>query len=345
MNAKKQYNGLDILKVSMAVLVASRHMVQMFFLPDSRWQMLMVSWLSNLAVPLFFTAAGFFLFGKISDGRTGQEDGQRIVFRYCRRILYLYLLWTALYLPVWLDGWHTYGETAGKRLLTFTQLFLFSSPIPQLWYLPALAVACLLIWLLLSRGVKTGPLLCITGILFIAGCIGDNWYFNQQLPSGIRHLLFLYCRYFLTMRNGIFYGAFFVCLGLWFSRTRRRLPLLPAALGAVLSVYLMYREVIHCYNTNMVFFSAPAAFFLFSAASSLRLKDRKLYPRLRGMSEWIYLFHFYLYYILAWTSGHNPIPFTERNVTVMALGTLLLFSWCMVRLSECRIFCWLKKMI
>ena len=36
MNEKKQYCGLDLLKFIMAVLVAARHMIQVFYPAESR---------------------------------------------------------------------------------------------------------------------------------------------------------------------------------------------------------------------------------------------------------------------------------------------------------------------
>ena len=58
MNEKKQYCGLDLLKFIMAVLVAARHMIQVFYPAESRWRLVIGSWLSNLAVPVFFIIAG-----------------------------------------------------------------------------------------------------------------------------------------------------------------------------------------------------------------------------------------------------------------------------------------------
>ena len=57
MNEKKQYCGLDLLKFIMAVLVAARHMIQVFYPAESRWRLVIGSWLSNLAVPVFFIIA------------------------------------------------------------------------------------------------------------------------------------------------------------------------------------------------------------------------------------------------------------------------------------------------
>lgn len=88
MNGKKQYCGLDLLKFVMAVLVAARHMIQVFYPVESRWRLIIGSWLSNLAVPVFFMIAGFLLFRKIPD--TDQEErmagGGALCLAHCEAV-------------------------------------------------------------------------------------------------------------------------------------------------------------------------------------------------------------------------------------------------------------------
>ena len=49
----------------MAVLVAARHVIQIYYPAESKWRLVIGCWLSNLAVPIFFLIAGFLLFQKI----------------------------------------------------------------------------------------------------------------------------------------------------------------------------------------------------------------------------------------------------------------------------------------
>lgn len=53
-NEKQQYYGLDLLKFIMAVLVAARHVIQIYYPAESKWRLVIGCWLSNLAVPIFF---------------------------------------------------------------------------------------------------------------------------------------------------------------------------------------------------------------------------------------------------------------------------------------------------
>ena len=108
MKEKKQYCGLDLLKFVMALLVAARHMIQVFYPAESRWRLVIGSWLSNLAVPIFFIIAGFLLFRKIPDSRRCKDadagyscggnkaGGWSVVWRYAWRIVKLYLIWCVI---------------------------------------------------------------------------------------------------------------------------------------------------------------------------------------------------------------------------------------------------------
>lgn len=60
MEKRKMYYGLDLLKFALAILVAARHMIQVFYAGDSRWRLLIGSWLSNLG------RAGIFYYRRLS---------------------------------------------------------------------------------------------------------------------------------------------------------------------------------------------------------------------------------------------------------------------------------------
>lgn len=331
---KKQYPGLDVIKFVMAVLVAQRHLVQFFYGTDGLWYLLIVQWLSNLAVPMFFTMAGFFLFQKLDLSDPGGPDS-RVLWRYVGHILLMYVLWSAIYLPVDLYNWsHEADPHILGSVLSWIRSFLLSSTTVQLWYLPAVAVAAVIVWYLASitRRISWIPMAGL--LLFVIGTIGDNWYFNQRLPMALQYVYNVYFQYFMTLRNGIFYGVFFMALGLWFAKHLKQLPLYLCVAGTILSLYLMYLEVTHFYNTNFVFTTVIASFFLFQLASRLRLKPHPFYIKLRGMSEWIYLVHFYFFYILVWISPFIPISFTRVNITLIIWIPLLVFSLGMTIISR-----------
>lgn len=343
MMEKRQYNGLDVTKFILAVLVAARHMIQMFYPAESKWRLLICSWLGNLAVPGFFVMAGFFLFRKTGGGKT---DGDKaVVFRYCGKVFKLALIWSAIYFPINIYWWYTSHPRAGiaEWILDYIKGFFLCHPIVQLWFLPALFTACLLVWFLYSKGMKIWQLLTLGGILFGTGCFVSNRYFGPELPGEL--LLQIYFWYFVTMRNGIFYGVFFVAMGLWFAKTEERIPLKTALAGFVLCLFLMFLEVLRYHNTDWVLFGAPTAFFMIAAALAFTGKNHDVYARLRGMSQWIYLSQYYFLFGFSLIELPDKIPFTKKTVTVAVMVPVMLFSAVMVRLSETERFNWLKKLI
>ena len=327
MEKRKMYYGLDLLKFALAILVAARHMIQVFYAGDSRWRLLIGSWLSNLAVPVFFIIAGFLLFRKVPECQTGTQrswtlelsertgkqrrsrrrgaadcgeeensglaesaaagtrgrsrrmtgSGTGTVFTYCLRIFKLYLLWCVLYWPIDIYNWYHGTESIRDFVRHYIWSFFFSSTIAQLWYLPALITAVLIVWAMKKAGLKTWQILVATGILFMIGCLGDNWYFTQKMPMKFQEWVMWYAPRFMTMRNGLFYGCFYLALGMHFAEKKTRMPFPAAAVFGLVFVYLMYKEVSRCSNTNMVFTAAPAAYFLTEAAMGLSCSSWKLF--------------------------------------------------------------------
>ncbi|MGL5437778.1 MAG: acyltransferase family protein [Lachnospiraceae bacterium] len=341
MEVKKQYIGLDVVKFILAILVAMRHIIQVFFTAESQGHLWIGSWLSNLAVPAFFVMSGFFLFRKVE---AGQKDSA-VIKAYSLKIIRMYLIWSALYLPIEWYNWSHSDTGIREAVLRYIQSFFFASSIAQLWYLPALLTACLLVWFCYTRGMKIWQILILSFGFFLIGYVGDNWYLNEMLSHSTYLKLLEYNKYFLTMRNGLFYGMFYVAVGLWFAKHRQRLHPILAAVGAVLFIMLMYCEVVRVHNTNILITAIPAVICLFMAASAVEGKPQAIYPRLRIMSEWIYLSHFYFFYLFDWIRPWKPLPVNNKTVMVIVLGPILLFSWGMTRLSEQKTFRWLKRLI
>ncbi|MCD8083029.1 MAG: acyltransferase [Clostridiales bacterium] len=331
MEEKKQYYGLDVVKFVLALLIAGRHMVQVFYAAESPWRLYINYWLSNLGVPVFFTVAGFLLFRKAAD----REEGSRMVARYCWRIFKLYVLWCVIYWPIDIYNWYHGTATVAEAVKFYIWSFFCSSTIAQLWYLPGLIEACAIVWacyLLFRR--KVVLVLVATGILFAMGCIGDNWYFTQFLPFRLQQIIYNYGQIFITMRNGVFYGSFYVALGLLFAKKKWQLPFALSAVGTVCFLYVMYREARHCSNINMVVTAAPTAFLLVEAALKVDARPWAIYSRLRAMSEWIYLSHFYFFYFFSWSAKNIPFALTEFRIMCVIFVPMVAFAYLMARLAE-----------
>ncbi len=230
MNGKKQYCGLDLLKFIMAILVAARHMIQVFYPAESRWRLVIGSWLSNLAVPVFLHHCRFPAVSQ--DPGYRQEErmagGGTLCLAHCEAVSALVrdlLAYRYFQLVSWTAA--LAGDREGiLSIPSFSRVPLPSCGIFRRWQ-----------W----RSFWSGPLTGRAGraaaagadrALFVFGCICDNWYFTERAPMKIQEFVWWYAPKFVTMRNGLFYGSFYLTLGLWFSRKTWRMPVL-LSLGAV----------------------------------------------------------------------------------------------------------------
>lgn len=336
---KTQYYGLDLLKFLMALLVAARHVIQIYYPAESRWRLVIGNWLSNLAVPVFFVIAGFLLFKKLTN------TDWTIIRRYVCRILKLYILWCIIYWPIDIYNWHQSGEPVLKTILFYFQSFLFSSTITQLWYLPALATACLIVWASYKAGLKIWMLLLLTSLLFIFGCSCNNQYFLEHSPRKIQEFIHWYAPVFLTTRNGLFYGSLYVTLGLWFSRKQWHMPPLLAAAGSLIFLGVMYKEVSTFSNANMVFSAVPTVVCLVELAMGLKGNSSRFFLFLREQSQWIYFSHYYFIHLFSWTIHYNPLPMTQKNIMLSVLVPMFLFTFFISFLSHRQHGQWLRKLI
>ncbi len=356
---KKQYYGLDLLKFIMAILVAARHVIQIYYPAESKWRLVIGCWLSNLAVPVFFLIAGFLLFKKIpvqdpvqnslDTSDTDIKNSWPAARRYICRILKLYILWCVIYWPIDIYNWVQGNDTITQAVLFYVHSFFMSATITQLWYLPALAIASFIVWLFYRAKAKTWMLLLFTGILFIWGCICDNRVLLEHTPATLQAILQTFIRWytprFMTMRNGIFYGSFYVALGAWSAKRKRHLPPVPAALGSLIFLGVMYIEVSLCSNANMVLSAAPTVVCLTELALSITGNGSRFFLFLREQSEWIYFSHYYFIHLFTWTIYYNPLPMTKTNIMLSVLVPMFLFTLHMAFLSHRKHGKWLRALI
>ncbi len=173
---------LDILKLLMALMVVGIHF-NPFAILGYDWILLTGQGAFRVAVPAFFILNGFFMLSAIQSGR---------IVPYLRRLGFLYLGWMMIYTPFWGDDLLEGTFTEGVKLLLVGYW--------HLWFVPALALASGMMWLM--RGWSTQQFLMVAAILFL---IGSGLHFGQALG--------LWTIALNTHRNGLFVGLPFVILG------------------------------------------------------------------------------------------------------------------------------------
>lgn len=268
----KNYNGIDLMKFLCAIMVFMIHITPFQGEVSEIAKCLnygLQRIVCRVAVPFYFVSSGFFLFQKMPLYKPDPE----IIKTYCFKLLRL------------LGTWHVLLVVGGTG---------------HLWYLGATVVAVVLLSLCLHFRIKFGYICTIACVLYGIGLLGDAYYGIAAPLENIPFFNLLFKAYafvFSITRNGVFMGFIFVLMGAAFANCRITLKPRTALTGFAVSMlclvaegYLLKHHDIPD-DYNMYIFLLPAAFFLFSFASSVQLKDGAVYKHLRNMGVVIYFTH------------------------------------------------------
>ncbi|NBI30115.1 acyltransferase [Chengkuizengella marina] len=285
----KSYNAINVMRFAAALLVVSNHTYPFIDLSPTL-NYFVVDILSRLTVPFFFMTSGYFLAVKLGE-RDSVLQKRGYVRKFALKILKLYVLWSLVYLPIQAVIWYV---TDGDWLFwkEFVQKFIFAGGYYTLWYIPALIFASIFSYMLFSY-FRPKTVLFITFLLFATGTMMQSYY--DILPN--KELLSGYYSLFLTTRNGLFFGSFFVCLGMYLKMRDNNKRFSTNLIMFVLSFLLLCGEVFNMMESDfskgngMWFMTIPTVYFLFSMFKDLQLKNRPIYKRLRPVSFIIYASH------------------------------------------------------
>lgn len=287
----KQYYGLDVMKTVMAFLVIAIHRspfgaglltftVQNIF--------------GRLAVPFFFAAAGFLFFRPAQDG--GKKSNAEF-FRYIKRLVILYAVWTLFYMPAaaYRFDFETYGLF--KFILNYAKRSLLEVSIIHLWYLLALIVAVCVVFAL-SKKLGYGTVFLVSAVfyaLYLLTTEFESIALNAPPVTLFKKAVDLFP--VAGIKNGIFIGFVFVALGAFVANRKIKMQrlgiwsLLFAGISLVAAEALLRRYLGQTEYLNVAVFHVPATCLLLLAASQAQLKERRIYLALRQTNSLIYFSH------------------------------------------------------
>jgi serine/alanine racemase len=321
---------------------------------DTQLNYFLVNYIPRIAVPFYFVSSGYFLFRKTKEA----EFDRTVALSYVRRILRLYLIWTAIYLLPIIYVMIMNDELGIRHgIIIAVRDFLLKGSYFQLWYLNAVIVAVLLITCLLDRGVGIVKILAVATVLYAVGLLGQS-YFGLLRPlkayPQIWSALKLVREIIGTTRNGVFEGFLFMGLGALFAYRPVRMSPKIAVAGLLLSLLLLMEEVGYtwyyglCLENDMYICLVPTAFFLFYVVSHIELKSSPVYLRLRAMGILVFYTHMWVdvvvgkvLWIIYSRMGYEKISSPVRFLVTLTLSLVL--SAGIMKLSEDNRFGWLKK--
>ena len=217
---KSNYNGIDLMKIICSILVVMVHIPPFSSSNDHIIFKYINYFFSNcigrIAVPLFFITSSYFLFKKIKDNLDS-----KILRKFICRIGSLYLIWTAIYMPLIIKGKILKESNIGIGIIKFFRDFIFNGSYIHLWYLPSLIVSIIILYILLKNNVKTKNITIIALLLYIIGLLAQSWFGLikpiENFSPKIWGLLIFIKLIITTTRNGLFDGFVFAVIGYIFA--------------------------------------------------------------------------------------------------------------------------------
>ena len=205
------YKLIDLLKFICAFLVIGIH-TRPFQASSNLLDKLFYYDISNYAVPFFYACTGYFLIIKSSE-----ENLHANLILRCKKILRIYLTWSAIYLPLTISGWIIEGGLDPTYLILCLRNFIFVGEnfySWTLWYLNGLVFALLLISILLKRfSIKQISSIGLFAYLVGIGLTMLNGHL-ENLPLFLARPVELYFSLFATTRNGLFQSLVFLSFGM-----------------------------------------------------------------------------------------------------------------------------------
>jgi len=203
------YRTLDRFRLFAAFLIVAIHTYPLTSI-SLELNFLFTHIFARIAVPFFLMVTGYFVLSK-----------NTFPTKFIRRTTFIYIGATLLYLPISIYAGHyavgfsdEYIKTQSyiNVALTFLKNLVFDGTFYHLWYLPAVIIGVLLVYVLLRYFAKR-IVVGIALILYVIGLFGDSYYgLVMQVPflESMYELIFGVSSY---TRNGIFYAPLFLVMG------------------------------------------------------------------------------------------------------------------------------------
>ena len=209
---KKRYYSIDILKLIMAICVVAIHVQPFYARQDVCWYKFYKS-LIYLAVPCFFLITGYFLGQKLNENKNDS-----IIILQLKKYVKLYVILTAVYLPLTVYGYMCNNFSIRFSVLVFLKNFFFLGENYNswiLWYLLSTIYAFIFLWLARRfNGLLKNAIIIIVCIFAISV---TKFSMNEMhLADGISSFYGVICKVFHTGRLAT--GLFYINLGMCISK-------------------------------------------------------------------------------------------------------------------------------
>lgn len=304
---RKIYTGVDLIKLVAAICIVAIHTSMPFF-----------NILGRLGVPFFTIVTSFFFFKKYIK-ESNFINKKKIIILYCKRILFLYLAWQLIYIPLAVKHFikiiNTHGGVSSLSLSVYIIDFFFPAIFNSKnvnmtydangwgpsWYLLAVLVGIpifvLILKLFKKNKIAIGIILGLLELYFII--INEFNFINHYSPAlthtFLRLLIYFYVGYLFALYKDrlLFSKQKCLCLFILFAASFYFENILIHFMGGI-------------YTSEEVFTTLPTSIALFLLAVNIFPNiSKSIY--IRNMSTFIYC-------IQIW-----PIEITRKLLSIVHL--------------------------
>ncbi len=323
MTIKRKYNSLDITKLIMATVVIGIH-TKPFINCSSELVQNVWAMVSGCAVPFFFLATGYLLAVKFKEP-WGAPDNTAVIVAYISKVVKLYTVWSAIYLPLAIADYVKEKRTLLYSIFHYFRGFFLVGEHHNswmLWYLLSTIYALLFVLVFIRlrlpfRAVLLGGALIMVVSIALDSLVAWEGY-KPTVLYGLKMLIQL------TIANGrILQGAFYIPWGMVLARKK-----LPLWANCTIFLLAFTGGGITDRAEARAGLIAVCSIALFGIVEQIKLKDSAAFPVMRKMSTVLYFTHLYVwtfYYIVVYgETTYGPDCFFA--VTGICITIALLYT-------------------
>lgn len=311
---------LNIMKLVMAFFVMVVHFSP-FKTINPLLHFISIHGFTRVAVPFFILSTGYLISeaGKISKSRRKKT---------LKKMISLYLFWTALYSPFILLQLMYTPQNAPWWNIFLRNLF-FEGSFIHLWYLLATIIGIIIITTL-TTWFKAPMIIGITVFLYILGVLGDSYYgWSMTLPLLSSFKIFLF-QFINTTRNGLFFAPVFLYTGMLIKQYQPRFKIKTLTIMSLILLTLSFIEVLLLRNTgwakdyNLTLSILPLSIITF--LFSLHIKVSFNTERYKEMAATLFYVHIGVYILVqAILNSGNINQFRNYGLLDFILTIILSF--------------------
>ena len=332
-NKSVNYQGIDYLKLIFALIVVAIHTNMASYFQDDAILAIIVKWIFDISVPVFFIASGFFAGEKMK-----KEKNSSGILRNIKSLFRLYLIWGIWY--TLLGGLRAViqGNDFSTTMKSHLYRSLIGSPGGGLWYVFSLLCSFIIIYILFKRRITTRRLYVILFAAWMLFCVSHLVFGKEVEMGGVGNALSdLYTRIFLDTKIFTFW-LLYVVIGIFASylNGRSNCFLFILMISSALIFNFVNKEV--AYQFFVVWTSFSIFEFALTVGKQFPINSKA--EKGRKLSTIVYFTHYTVILVIKFV--FELFSFSEIDVIIYLGTVIVLFCYGMLLMSTSpKVFNWL----